>query len=622
MHSSTKQKLRLLKQRFIKPQVEELRFPTSLSPMSTIDYTISLDSSPTPTSSSIRSPSIASGDSAADKGLMDLIYKDKGPKIKPYIYSQVQQQSQSLASKFNKNIGSHKCFICEELIQSTLINESILELECGDYIHEQCFQISVDYKIDGLLKASTFTVNKSKLSDMILPVCQGTNCRNMDLKISLIDSDYLNDTLTNAIAKSIEYDKLHLHSDSSSDSSSSISAFSQQTTPPSQSPSVFPTPKSQRNSVSRQNSTRISRRISTSNPLNLNAQANYNINGLKSPIDLPFRITRGESMVSFPSASSMRSPSPNPSVTTMTEFIKIKDHDAIPLESLKDQLLQKLTTCTPLKLNTLIKLGNLRLADKLLVRYEETGPWETRIIYLFKNFLVILDPSHELQLIDLNIFSFFIEGLAVKIFDFGSQKNVWLNAEVPSIVEKWVVGLSDFEFTFPSEFLTSTIRLDKPLFSKSRMSDSTINIIKEVPSNPSSSGTLSRAGDRGSASNTSSMYYDSDEEMINDIMRTLDIPDLPPPTIERSSLDHSIFDCPSLDHSIEQPSSAGTTKHKDIKMEINETFSPVVTTFDSKDFSLGALGAEDSDSSDEYDSDEFRIQSLLKNNSGALVAPT
>lgn len=651
MISPFERKLKSWKKAFTKPVAEQLLFP-SLSPKSTHD-SISTYSSADNDFSTASSPSSASY-------LNLMINKDKGPKIKPYIYTQCQTTTPNHKPSFNKRIGDNKCFICEELIQTKLATETILELQCGDYIHEQCFAVAINFKIDKLLQSSTFTASKSKLASLILPICNGKNCQNLPEPITLVDLEYLNQVLTKAITKSIEYDCLQLPSYLDHSLSEQESPLHPSRSPVSSPPSHFietpnstpPNPyrssrfsristnnknsnldytSSGQNSIASKpgssiyNSSRLSNQSLTSSlstPFENGQSSNsYQFQGLRSPIDFSRRRTRDESGLSYPSLASIRSPSPNPSVYTINDCIKMRDHHNIPLENLKDQLLEKLvSSCSKFKLNILIKLGNLRLADSLLVRSNDLENWKSQIVYLFDNSLVTFDSTYKHNIFDLDQSSFAIEKSVVKISNTLRNKDIMLNSDIPSIIEKWVVAFSDIGFTFPSDILTSSINLTIPFFNKSRSSDSTINIIPEVSSNGSSTKNSLRdaditievadkdsnmdgskfLGDDAFRSNAStktgeshpvtasiSVYYDSDEDMINEIMQSLKMPNSQTLTQSDSCSRNS------------------PGKYKDFQMEINETFpSPTLS---------GSFKNSNSDveSDSEFDSDEEKINAFL-----------
>lgn len=407
---------------FKSPPVFDVGFPTSLSPISTIEThnypkgrALSFDYSPTPTLSS--NSSLNSAYSQSPSGLTWQDKKHKGPRIKPYIYTQSQQPHHS---KLNKRVGSHKCFICDELIQSKLDDENILELKCGDFVHEQCLKIQVIYNIDKSLTSGSFTANKEKLAQIILPVCEGKSCERFTDKIEFVDEEYFDSFLKLAISKSIDYDRKIIDEGEMGTEEH-----------------IF------------------------GNPFDLSKHHDQRISiiptqGLKPAIDLPLRLTRDESMFSY--RSSIQSTSPSPTLSTINTLdIKMAHHQLLPLEDLKDKLLQNLMSqCTKITLATLSGLGNLRLADSLLIKWGKIQNWDQKNCFLFNKYLVAVVNSSEFKVVDLHDFNISIENGWVKVL---GRECVWINSSSPLILEKWCIGLLDCSFNFPSEYLTSTLEV-------------------------------------------------------------------------------------------------------------------------------------------------------------------
>lgn len=477
------------KKTFFKTPPMDLGFPTSLSPISTMDHYTHLkssDYSPTPTISSSSSYFSSPGQSFGPHQMAPT--PKKGPKIKPYVFSQSQQLHHS---KLNKSIGSHKCFICDELIQSKLDDENILELKCGDFVHEQCLKIQVGFNIDRVVAGGRFTANREKLSQVILPICGGKSCEKFTDRIEFVDEGYFDVFLNLAISKSIEYDRRMI--DEMEEALTSFSKRSNYTERASYTEGDLAR-KSYAESSSKQPSSQTNNSIiSTQSKPTVNLR-----NTLQPPIDFPLRLTRGESMFSY--LSSIQSGSPTPTLSTISNLQTASQQ--VSVDDLKDNLLQNLMRSTQLTLATLSRLGNLRLADNLLVK--RTGEWEKKACYLFDKYLVITSSS-EYQMVDLRQFSMAIENGWVKIM---SDQCVWLNASSALILEKWCIGLLDCSFSFPAEILTSTLTDEVD----SLNSASTIDQTKfKFPQSPPLGTVLSR----GSVL-SSSQYDSSDDESDDD----------------------------------------------------------------------------------------------------------
>lgn len=71
--------------------------------------------------------------------LKQILGSEKGPHIKPYSFSQCQNQDFT-------ELLSNECAICDESIHNRLALESIRFLKCGHSIHEQCLNLLVDYQ--------------------------------------------------------------------------------------------------------------------------------------------------------------------------------------------------------------------------------------------------------------------------------------------------------------------------------------------------------------------------------------------------------------------------------------------------------------------------------------------
>lgn len=167
------------------------------------------------------------------------------------------------------------------------------------------------------------------------------------------------------------------------------------------------------------------------------------------------------------SIEKMRSPSPNPSLsTTSTVSVQIFHHKEIPVEVLKDHFVRYLLNCCEsFSLSTLLTLGPLRLVDSLLVATEGVDSFRQLNCYLFSNYLVTWSPEEGIQ----DLFPLKIGEISIKtprpnvvqIDNPVTHTQIYLHSEIGSIIEKWGVAISDPQFTFPSEILTSTIDINE-----------------------------------------------------------------------------------------------------------------------------------------------------------------
>lgn len=531
--------------------IKESNFPSSLSPISTIgdgigfSHSLSISSDLSMCSTTSSSSSMTSGDG----DLMGSLSKSKGPKVKPYFYSHMQKMQNS---EYRKNLQKESCFICEEAISTKLAEESIIELVCGDYIHEQCLKISIDVTLKRMLESFCFTTDKSRLIILLYPNCNGVNCRDNQIKapIELLDTHYNDQLLKSAIRMSIEHDKAQLRTSLYLNTDSLERSFGIKVEP------VTPAP-------IRKPSLRESKHF----------------------LDKDIRNIKAESVVSYYSGPSLKSPSPCPSASTANNnTIQILNHKDLLLDDLKDELLQCLiASCDKFTLSTLLKLGNLRLADNLLTRSSELDKFSSKLVFLFEDYLIVVQSVSDFLMVPLKESLLCFENGVVLIVN--NTSTIWMNSPFPSIIEKWVVGLSDSTFDFPPAIITSTLDISNPAGMVSRLSDSTINIIEEVSSGSSSKQHFNCALSRSSI-NSFTNHEDliSDNQMIRDIMETLNV---------KSFLFHASDDVVSVNDSF--------YPEPDVDNVSSKSSCHSHTSLDDTDF------ASDS----EYDSDQEVIQRYI-----------
>lgn len=148
-----------------------------------------------------------------------------------------------------------------------------------------------------------------------------------------------------------------------------------------------------------------------------------------------------------------RSPSPDPTVSTTTEV------DAYEVETVRNQLIKYLLDlCPKINLSRLVLLGNLRVADELSVCVEPLDYFQTRYVYLFENYMLIWNSVD---------YPVFVPMQNIQISSRGSsilqvrQKDDGLSTLIQStsstVVEKWVVAISDAHLQLPAPDITSTI---------------------------------------------------------------------------------------------------------------------------------------------------------------------
>lgn len=469
----------------------------------------------------------------------------EGPSIKPYTHSvqrlpRSSRQSHSLRSKSPNSHqstsfrGLGECFICGDLVLTKLDAECLYELKCGSYLHEQCVTISIDYKIYQALNSGTFTVKRSELESLIFPLCAGNGCEKHLIEFS--DDSVLDKFITRAITQSIEFDKTQLRNTEIS----SFNSFQLETTgvPIVQSTDLQPrtgpiqpeilhplqAPLEIHREASPSPDMQLVHPVPPRRPL---APSSFRHHTRTPSFLLPKQRFLTNSYSRF---SSLRSETASPinSILYNNDTIRMVHHKNLSLETLQNLLLRSLlTACPSLSLNSLVKFGNLRLADNLVVKTQEKELWATAKVFLFDNFLVICQQFGSMIMCELNSCNFSFEHSLIRIVN--QQYCISLDSNAPSILEKWVIALSDFDFDFPCEFLTSTLSVseDNEVHNIRNEVEEMDLIIESGPTTAEIKHfSHNRGGEYQSSDSVSAlvglgMTGDSDEQVINDIMATL-----------------------------------------------------------------------------------------------------
>lgn len=366
--------------------------------------------------------------------LQDITSRDKGPKVKPFIFAQSHQITKNTPS------AGTRCFICDDDLQTKLQNEKILDLRCGDFVHSECFHIQLDYEVNRLIHSKQFNANAgpSELVQQMFPICNGPKCKSTDAHnlIMPVDESLVDNLIVNALLAYQEY--------SSKSKNNNLTALGL-------------TLKGSRNTDS--------------------VSSNLSITSTGKKLPESILGHRGRiSGLSYIRESSLfsRSPSPSMSISTFnTASLKIPIHKSVPIDTLKNNFIRYLVeNCPNLNLSTLLQQGPLRLVDNLLVSLSEQSPFMPKICYLFTNYLLIWSKD-EVEPIFFPIQSDILRiqtpkpsvlKLIAEVDPFRNE-TLCLNSDIDSIVEKWVVATSDLLFNFPSEVFTSTVVL--PAYHKS-----------------------------------------------------------------------------------------------------------------------------------------------------------
>lgn len=149
-----------------------------------------------------------------------------------------------------------------------------------------------------------------------------------------------------------------------------------------------------------------------------------------------------------------RSPSPEPTVsTTITEV------DTFDVETVRNNLIKHLLDlCTKISLSRLVLLGNLRVADELSVCVEPLDYFQTRYVYLFENYMVIWNKTDYPVFVPMKNIQLSSRGSSIlQVRQKDDSLSTLLQSTLSSIVEKWVVAISDAHLQLPARAITSTI---------------------------------------------------------------------------------------------------------------------------------------------------------------------
>ncbi|KAL6450149.1 hypothetical protein SBY92_002442 [Candida maltosa Xu316] len=159
------------------------------------------------------------------------------------------------------------------------------------------------------------------------------------------------------------------------------------------------------------------------------------------------------------------SPSPNPTVSTSTTDPDIRHVNTAEADIIRNELIKfLLDNCPRINLSKLLHLGSLRLADELSVCIEPMENFQTRFVYLFENYMTVWSKNTEdlPVFIPMNEIQISSRGSILQIYQKGTEKprSTLLQSPSSSIVEKWVVAVSEPKLQLPPDVITSTITTD------------------------------------------------------------------------------------------------------------------------------------------------------------------
>ncbi|GBL51199.1 hypothetical_protein [Candidozyma auris] len=347
-----------------------------------------------------------------------------GPRVKPYF---------ATANNARSGLQGHKemCFICEESLETTLYSEKLVPLQCGDILHEECLRTVINMELtkklqDGELRSSSST---DEMMNAVYPKCSGAICKSKHEypRAVPVHETVLND-LNNDLVLSMKL--AHYEAPKTLDPNQNPASVSILNAEPEK---ALPWP------PSRTSSTKVVKTSTT--PLRNTTTTQKSLHR--------------SSLVSNTSVG-----------TCATVSVRVNEHSNIDPGELKSAFIKHMISHAPeFDLSFLVSLGRLRLVDELSVSVARSGPFRTKNVYLFSNYLVVWsacdDPSflmvplHEEVMISTPIPS------VLQVISSGEEGefNIRLHSDTNSIIEKWCIAIADRQMTFPSNIFSSTMRL-------------------------------------------------------------------------------------------------------------------------------------------------------------------
>lgn len=494
-------------------------------------------------SSSLSNLSPQSSSSRVLQGFIKDVNFSPGPKVKPYAFSQTTQPA-----RFKLPVsGDSKCFVCDEDISVSFSNEKSVVLKCGDSVHGECFAV--------LIQSDDYSK---------VPLCGGMNCQNALLngesakQMLPVDEEVMRSVMV-ASAQIHSSHKYRTHKRSSTQSSS--------------------------------DPLRSSRSSASKRPMSLTGPGLIGTPKSLANADFYSRIARESSPA--PTESSQR-----------TISVRVENNRKIPSETLSNRFIKYLVEHNRnFPISSILNCGKLRLVDTLLgtsVEKEGELPSNFTVVYLFQHSLLIWYKNLNLTII-LTLakakFKILLKDSILKVESMdqnGKFHELWLASENPSILEKWVIALSDYTFEFPSELMTSTLN---------KLDETTSDLLSPI----ATSFHISHKIDSISMRNVIQEEYEDEEEMRYSPVQPLNLLQMYEYTLRSATISRSSISSDVDPHFVTKRMSAATHN-------INSSHKSDVNVHQP---SLAQLSCEelqpdsDSDLDSNYDSDEDKIRNYL-----------
>lgn len=391
---------------------------------------------------------ITGGVSVTSVALQDIMgtgEKERGPKVKPFIFTETQQTLQ------NKPLVTMQCVVCDEALLTKMQSETVIEMKCGCFAHEECFQISLEYQRENFLQTGKHDVvaKVESLVGQIFPQCD-----NHDVEEKLgylmipIDDSYVDKIVADVLMQQRE----HVFNTKRGNVVALSSTL--------RSPNCA---NAERNSFE---NTSTLKTVAPSFTSKLHSSLTSEIDGTNYQTNVN-RFKEEHSSMKAPSMLRAMSQSPAGSISTMnTDSIKMNIYKGVSLEKLKGWFMKYFFDNCPRGYAFTKNFGNVRLVDRLLVKSPNCVLLESKICYLFEKGLVLWNTDDQGFMVfplesDKLVFEI-VNPTTLEIYStyFSSDsERIVLNSELNSVLQKWMVAISDLEFVFPSEVFTSTIFL-------------------------------------------------------------------------------------------------------------------------------------------------------------------
>lgn len=336
-------------------------------------------------------------------------------------------------------IVNQVCFICQELLETKLVLEKLVSLQCGDCVHGECLQAAIDYSVARYLESGELlrTSNSPELRSILFPTCKGHVCTSARLVMpvypideGLIESTVYDAILTLKLAKVNRQERLD-------------EAATETKLEPSNTSSPLNTP------LTCQSSSYLQSRYFIKEDQTLRPKSV--VSELQPPRNHHLEVCYDSRPVSQALSG----------ITTLTVSVRISEHERIPLEQLKNSFIKHMIdSCGIFDLSMLVALGPLRLVDRLLVSLNNCS-YALSKVYLFANFLIVWETNLPVMFSLNDILSIGTPELSVVQFLLCDHAvtSVKLHSETASIIEKWGIAISDPGLIVPSDIFTSTLSI-------------------------------------------------------------------------------------------------------------------------------------------------------------------